>query len=270
MNRPSRALASLTGLLLLLASCAATRGAEAESAELTLLTYNIHHGRGDDGVIDLERQAAVILASGADLVALQEVDVATGRSGGVDQAAELARLTGMHYAFAEAMPYDGGSYGEAFLSRWPIQGAGTWPLPASPGHEPRAAVAVLVHPPGHARPLRLLGTHLDHTADQRERLAQVDELLAQVARTPADAAPPTVLLGDLNAEPGSEPMERFIAAGWRAADPDLAPTYPAAGPEVKIDWILLAPGSPGELSDVEVLVEPVASDHAPLRAVWRP
>ena len=268
----SPTLRTLAAGLLCLAACSAppTSPRAAEPVEVTLLTYNIHHGRGADGVIDLERQAAVILATGADLVALQEVDVGTGRAGGVDQATELARLTGMHHAFAEAMPYDGGSYGEALLSRWPLDAAATWPLPASPGHEPRAAVVARVTPPGHAGPLRVVGTHLDHTADDADRLAQVTALLGHLARaTPADL--PTVLLGDLNARPDSAPMARLLGAGWTPADGALGPTYPAVGPDRKIDWILAAPGPVGgTLTDAEVLVEPLASDHAPLRAVWRP
>src|SRR5687768_15481548 len=73
---------------------------------LRVLTYNIHHGEGVDGRLDLERIARVITAEEPDLVALQEVDVKTRRTGGVDQAAELARLTGMHFAFGKAIDYE--------------------------------------------------------------------------------------------------------------------------------------------------------------------
>ena len=42
--------------------------------ELRVLTYNIQHGAGADGIVDLERQAEVIQRLKPDLVALQEVD----------------------------------------------------------------------------------------------------------------------------------------------------------------------------------------------------
>ena len=58
---------------------------EPGATRLRVLSYNIHHGEGLDGRIDLERIASVIRASEADLVALQEVDQSTERSGGVDQ-----------------------------------------------------------------------------------------------------------------------------------------------------------------------------------------
>ena len=61
---------------------------------LRVATYNIRHGRGLDGRIDLERVAAAIEALGADVVLLQEVDQGTRRAAGVDQARELGRLTG--------------------------------------------------------------------------------------------------------------------------------------------------------------------------------
>lgn len=74
---------------------AASVGAPVASDALRVLTYNIHHGEGTDGVLDLERIAGVIKGASPDLVALQEVDVGAERTGGVDQAGELGRLTGM-------------------------------------------------------------------------------------------------------------------------------------------------------------------------------
>src|SRR5687768_6315860 len=80
-----------------------------------VLTYNIHHGEGTDRRFDLERLAAVIKSVNPDLVGLQEVDEKTARSNGVDQAARLGELTGMHAIFGKAMDYQGGAYGLAIL-----------------------------------------------------------------------------------------------------------------------------------------------------------
>ncbi|MDE0895228.1 MAG: endonuclease/exonuclease/phosphatase family protein [Planctomycetota bacterium] len=232
--------------------------------QLVVLSYNIHHGEGADGKFDLERLAEVILATDADLVALQEVDVRTARASGIDQAAELGRLTGMHVAFGEAMPYDGGSYGEAILSRWPILVQEVIALPASQDHEPRAAIAVTVQPPGAQTRVRFVGTHLDHTKQDADRLAQTRELLQRLLGSDT----PTVLAGDLNAQPDSATMAVLFGEGWRPADPTYAPTYPAQNPDIKIDWHLLSPGSVGKLTDPQILSEPIASDHCPYRAIW--
>ena len=55
---------------------------------LRVATFNIHHGVGADGRLDLTRTADVISATGASVVGLQEVDrTLSARSGWVDQAA---------------------------------------------------------------------------------------------------------------------------------------------------------------------------------------
>src|SRR3954468_2494324 len=85
-----------------------------------VLSYNIHHGEGVDGKLDLERIAAVINAVEPDLVALQEVDQRVARTRLIDEPADLARLTKMHVAFGANLALQGGHYGNAVLSRWPI------------------------------------------------------------------------------------------------------------------------------------------------------
>lgn len=234
--------------------------------ELTVLTYNIRHGEGTDGVFDLERQAQVIRDSGADLVALQEVDVRTTRASGVDQAGELARLTGMQVLFGEAIPYAGGSYGDAVLSRLPIEAQMIWKLPAEPNHEERVAVGVLVTLPSGER-IRFIGTHLDHTRDPSDRVRQAKSILEQ-AFPPDEQAPPTLLLGDLNAEPGSEPMQVLLER-FDSAAPDGLLSFPSDVPTKAIDWVLYTPTDSWEVVEVHTLHEPVASDHAPVRAVLR-
>ena len=87
--------------LLALAACASAP--EHEPQVVRVMTYNIHHGEGSDGRFDLQRLAQIIRDADPDLVALQEVDRNTARSGGVDQIAELSRLTGMHSAFGKAL-----------------------------------------------------------------------------------------------------------------------------------------------------------------------
>ena len=100
----------------------------------------------------------------------------TQRAGGVNQAAELARLTGMEVLFGEAIPYSGGSYGDAVLSRLPIEAELIWKLPAEPQHEERVAVGILVRLPSGER-IRFLGTHLDHTRDPSDRVRQAQSIL---------------------------------------------------------------------------------------------
>src|SRR6185295_5883839 len=73
-----------------------------------------------DQKFDLERIAEVINKEKTDLVGLQEVDRGVRRTQGVDEIVELSKLTKMNYAFANNLDYQGGVYGVAILSRFPI------------------------------------------------------------------------------------------------------------------------------------------------------
>jgi endonuclease/exonuclease/phosphatase family metal-dependent hydrolase len=250
--------------ILLLAGCSSTaapRRAREASPGVTVLSYNIHRGVGLDGRSDLARIAEVLRSSGADLIALQEVDVGTRRSGGVDQAAELGRLTGFEQVFGAAMDYDGGQYGEAVLSRWPIQSSRVHALPHSPEREPRCALEVRVRPVGGE--LRFVGTHLDHLADATDRIAQVRALDTLLA---ADELTPTILVGDFNDEPGAQSLSALADTWADVLGPDRSGTFPADHPERAIDHLFVRPAERWNKLSAAVLDEPLASDHRPVRA----
>ncbi|MFN3167479.1 MAG: endonuclease/exonuclease/phosphatase family protein [Phycisphaeraceae bacterium] len=253
--------------VLLLASLSAcnTTDPPSDTLRLRVLTYNIHHGEGTDGVFDYPRLADIIKRAQPDLVALQEVDVKTRRAGGVDQAARLGELTGMHHAFAEAMPYQGGSYGEAVLSRMPIRAFYNHKLPHDEGHEPRSAAVASVAQWRGEPPVVFAGTHLCHQSAQT-RLRQVRSIVGHRAYE----GPLTVLAGDFNFTPDSDAYRVMIDAGWvdaAAAFGDPRPTIPADEPTRRIDYVFVRPAEAWRVVDVQVLDEPVASDHAPVLVV---
>lgn len=246
--------------LALLAGCAANPDQPAQTDALRVLTYNTHHGEGTDGVLDLERIARVISAASPDLVALQEIDVRAQRTGSVDQAAELARLTGMHHAFGRFMDFQGGQYGLAILSRYPLENVRTIELP--PGeHEPRTALAATVTPTGRP-PVTLVCLHLDWLRDDANRYAQARALIAAIEHDR-----PVILAGDFNDRPGSRTMEAFDAHFVNAEKPDGARnTFPSHAPDHEIDFIMYGPAS-AFTGEARVLDERVASDHRPVLAV---
>ncbi|KAA3612433.1 MAG: endonuclease [Planctomycetota bacterium] len=248
--------------LMLLIGATACIQPEIQTSRLKVLSYNIHHGEGTDGQFDLERLAALIRAQDADLVALQEVDQGTERASGRLQAMELGRLTNMQAVFGKAMDYQGGAYGEAILSRLPILETALQPLPHSAGAEPRAALAVLVQLPDTGPDLWFVATHLDHLPDDTDRLAQAEEIRRWLVRQGPDA--PMILAGDLNAVPGSAPMQIF-EQDWQMADEAFQrPTFPSDQPKLKIDYVLFRPDTHWRVTEIEVVGESVASDHRPL------
>src|SRR4029079_10643504 len=121
-SRPMRIMRiALLALLVALVGCAANPTHTARGPQtITVMTYNIHHGAGGDGRVDLERIATVIRAANPDVVALQELDSGVPRTNGAFQAEELARLTKMQGVFGPAMDYEGGKYGDAVLCRFTI------------------------------------------------------------------------------------------------------------------------------------------------------
>lgn len=240
----------------LLAACAPSSPQSAGPDTLRVMAYNIHHGEGMDEVIDLDRIAALIRQVDPDLVALQEVDSVVARTGGVDQASVLGELTGMTPFFGRFMPYQGGAYGMALLSRLPVEEWQNLRLPD--GDEPRSAVSAQVRTP-RGRILQYTGIHFYRT--EAERLAQARSLEEQLPRNG-----PSILAGDFNSTPGDSVM-RFLAGRWTILDKgDDRLTFSSFDPVREIDFFLLRPDSSFTVLRHWLLDEPVISDHRPLVA----
>src|SRR5687767_5120548 len=172
-------------LLAMIAACtSASVSRDVGSARrVRVLVYNIHVGKDAAGVDNLAGVAALIRDTRADLVLLQEVDQGTRRSGNVDQPAVLAERTGFHVAFGSALDYDGGEYGVAILSRWPITFDTLIHLPVDPpqaraggSHEPRGALRAEIAVPFGV--LTVLNTHIDASSTDHYRLQEARTVAA--------------------------------------------------------------------------------------------
>lgn len=219
---------------------------------MRIATFNIQHGRGPDGEVDLERLAAAAALLDADVLALQEVDVDVARSHRANLAAIAAGE--MAFAFAPTMSMGHGWYGIAIAVRGSITGSEVMELPGEEGDEPRVAILATVRLEG-GDELTVAATHLSvrtHVA----RL-QLEAVLSELV----DRHPPAVLLGDLNLTPRLV-QPAVAAANLALADTAMA-TFPAHKPKIRIDHVAVSVGlSTGE---VEVVHTPV-SDHRALVA----
>lgn len=238
-----------------------------QSRTLRVLCYNIHYGQGNDGQYDLERLAAVIAQAKPDLVALQEVDVGVKRSGRVHEARRLGELTGMAVRFGPTQHYEGGLFGNAVMTRLPILDVEIHPLPyteATPEQVtyPRGAIAVTVRGPD-GQPLRFVSTHFQHNVPE-DRVAEAQAVNALFAAD--DDSLPTILAGDINATPDSEPVRILLERWTNAIDKAAAPTVPSDKPNSRIDYIFYRPAARFRLLSAEVIAEPMASDHRPVFA----
>ena len=251
---------------LLLAGCGAR---QPRTQAVRVMTYNIHAGKDAAQIDNLERVAQVITAAGADIVLLQEVDRRTQRSGGADHFGELRRLTGMQGVFGKSLDYQGGEYGIAVLSRWPLDSVQALPLRVEPpqersggAREPRIALHVRVHAPGGA--LEVVNTHIDAGGPGTFRKQELIGTLAHMKqKTAADT--PLLFGGDLNARPTTDEIgavafaltDAFASCGSGAGE-----TFPAHAPDRRIDYIFLRHA---RCTSARV-VDTQASDHRPLVA----
>ncbi len=235
---------------------------------LRILCYNVHWALGTDGKYDVARLAQVINESKPDLVALQEVDVGVRRSGQIHEVRELARLTGLAARFGPTQHYEGGLFGNAVLSRLPILDVEIHPLPyteSTPERTtyPRGAIAVTLKGPDDKR-LRFISTHFQHNVAE-DRLAEAKAMNRLFAND--DSNIPTILAGDMNAVPDSEPISELLKQWANAMDDKATPTAPATKPRSRIDYIFYRAASRFRLVESKVIPESVASDHRPVFAI---
>jgi endonuclease/exonuclease/phosphatase family metal-dependent hydrolase len=245
-------------LIVILFSPAGIIRAEENSSSLKVLCWNIHHGRGADGNVNLERIAAVIREHAPDIVMLQEVDKNCKRTGRIDQPAELARLTGMKQVFGKAMDFQGGEYGQTLLSRFPLSDLKIHSLPGE--GEPRIAVSAVAETP--LGPIMIASIHLDHL-DAARRDTQAEAASEALLKA---AAGPAILAGDFNAVADSKTLGIFRRAPWsvvaKTGDPA---THPADKPTDEIDFTTVR-GLRTETPTI-VLPEAEASDHRPILTI---
>lgn len=240
-------------------ACLGTTHAARGRVRLNVMSYNIHVGIGMDKRLDLARIAEVIKRQHVDIVGLQEVDRGVERTGRVDEIKELARLTGMDYAFAHNLDYQGGQYGVAVLSRFPILAIDHRRYANRRERERRGFIRVEVEVEG--RRLNFVTTHLDYQLLEG-RIFETEQLLKALE----DVRGPLIVSGDFNEEPPGGAYEMMLKAGYADAWTQGAAdglTYPADKPIKRIDYVFYRNLGP-EVHTAATVPDTLASDHRPL------
>lgn len=227
-----------------------------QNLRLRILSYNIHHAEGVDGKLDVPRIAQVILSVDPDLVALQEVDKNTIRTGKVNQDIELSRLTKMNCVFGSNITFQGGQYGNAILSKFPIIKNKNFLLPNVDSGEQRGLLQSQIQISNKENVL-FFSTHLDHRRSDRERLASakaINQIISLGNKSPA------ILAGDFNDVPDS-PTLNELGKVWLRTNKKILRTIPASKPSRQIDYIFVQPKERWKIIESQVLDEDIASDH---------
>ena len=231
------------------------------------MTYNVHRCLGVDRICSPERIAAVIASCHPDIVALQELDVGRARSGHIDQAEIIARDLGMDVQFFPTLRIMDELYGDAILSRWPARTVKAAALPALrfPSLEPRGALWSEIQVSGVS--VQVINTHLSILG--RERLVQIKALTGPEWLQHPECREPVLMMGDLNATPGSRTYRHLSS---RLADAFLqtqrgrrrreSATFPTHYPTLRLDYVFSGPSV--EILDAQTVRSPLAylaSDH---------
>jgi len=235
----------------------ASKLAAVSERPLRVMTFNIHHGEGTDGRLELARTAALISLWRPDVAGLQEVDRRfAARSALADQASWLGRSLRMSAWYGPAMSVrDSGGmreYGNALLTRDRLSARDWAPLPHAAGSEARSVVRGR-HPLG----VDIWATHFSHR-DHGERVDQARAIIEAWQRN----ARPTVLLLDANAAPDDRPIdilgEAFIDV-WGSLRPEPGWTFSTSNPNRRIDYVFCTQ----EIRPVQVELADagVTSDH---------
>ncbi len=265
---------------------------------MRVLTYNIHGWRAPDpdGSFNLAALIEVIGDAQPDLVGLNEVFHPQPSEGGAALALLAARL-GMHFAFGQAVSAaelpTGVPYGNAVLSRWPIQAFAAHRLTAGANSEPRGLLETRILLPT-GRPFMFYVTHLDHRSES-VRLRQWRAASTWLMR---ERGRPHLVVGDFNALAAqdypdapavADLRDRRAARSWTAPAFDVIAlveksgyrdafaqagvgegvTFSTGAPEIRIDYIFVPADWTDGLMNCRRWDHPraaAASDHFPVLA----
>lgn len=237
------------------------------TAPFTCVSWNIHRGRGQDGVVDPDRIARVlrdeIAPPDLDALILQEADTASPPHAGFLDLTRIAADTGLTHLHGDPA-HRWGAHSHGFLGTvvflHPSARIEEIVLIDLAGHCHRGAVIVDFIRDN--RPMRLIGTHL--SLSQGLRMAQMRTIGQHLFRRQPRL---TILAGDLNEwRPWGGLALSDRVTGLRLRGPAQA-TFPVRRPVLPLDRVLVTP--PARVTEAVVLDGPgirIASDHRPLRA----
>lgn len=268
------------GLLLLATACVLPPQESPKELALSsvkVMTFNIRYGTAKDGDFSWPARRELV----QDLIRREQPDVLAIQEALAFQLEEMAPILADYEKYGQHR--NGGLSGEfsglfVHKNTCEVVASGEFwlsPTPEAVGSKgwdaalPRTAAWVELSVASGER-MRVYGTHFDHRGrDARHNSAT---LMVEQAR----GGPPSVFLGDFNAEPGSPPIQAFVAAGYRSALEFCDPTntlgtfngFQNAQPTRRIDDVFCSPGlQPNSARILEDRVEGIwPSDHFPVVA----
>lgn len=238
--------------------------------KLSIATYNILHCENDalrqqgKHVIDPLCTADTVDALQVSVCGLNEVRRQSGDPPMCDQAKVIGNKLGMHAIFAKAINISGGEYGNALLSRFPIESVRIVPIQTT--EEERRGqqrhgedrVLLIARLSVEGKTLTVMVSHFGLLDIEKARA--IETLRREVAAVDT----PLVFMGDLNLTPDSA-FYAELTSFLQDASPEQErniPTFSRDVPQRKIDYIFTNALCRAEHTEA---VPIGVSDHLPLR-----
>lgn len=249
--------------------------------KITIANFNIAGGLRKHKV-NLDLVAKAIKSMNADIVTLEEVDQGTLRSDNTDQAKIIAEKTGMYYTFGKATEMQGGNYGNAILSKYPIEKTKVFPLPSG-DYEQRALMLSKINIPGFDSPIYVFNTHFDWHEEDDVRMSQARFINSIIFddldlddEFPNLATGIMLLAGDFNSVK-SDRVVKELQKYWNLVYQDNVDTrtWPAGNPGLDLDHIFTSRNQVWRIGKITIpnngeewngIKWPLVSDHIPVIA----
>ncbi|WP_018933754.1 endonuclease/exonuclease/phosphatase family protein [Gracilibacillus lacisalsi] len=229
---------------------------------IKVMTYNIHHGKGLDKKVNLDRICKVIADSKADIIGLNEVDrYFSERSHFQDQMEYLTKELKYYGAFSPALSlqprnkYLTRQYGNGILSRFPIYAPKSYLFNNRLCMtEDRSILEATISLDN--KWVHFYVTHLSLNPSLHRQ--QSDFLITKAKR-------PAVIIGDWNMKVHSKRWKRVVKVYkdvWDSIANQDGLTFPSKNPRKRLDYIFVSKDF--TILDVQVNDSiPIASDHLP-------
>lgn len=227
--------------------------AASQTISLRVMTMNIREGGELAGYV-ADSFCNCIRKYNPDIVVFQEMDNLTERNGNKDLLSEIAVKLGMFPFFGRSFSYSSGDFGNGIISRYPFYNAKTITSKPSGASECRSCSWIDIVLPN-KRKVRVGVTHLDVASDQ----IRISSLATFNSGILDNAGSPTLLMGDFNADPGSETM-MYAFNKWQDIGTGTGYTFSSTKPTDRMDFILGYPKSWVKKS-YNVVAYPGLSDH---------
>lgn len=240
----------------------------AVNCSVRVVTYNVHKCVGMDRRKDPARIAEILRDLDADVIALQEV-IADESEPERNQPAFIAsRLSDYQVCFGETRKHLGAPYGNAVLSRLPVQGFQTYDLTRA-GRERRGCLRVDIDCQG--RLLHVFNVHLGTSFFERRH--QGRKLISTEVLRSAELQHPSVVVGDFN-EWTRGLASRLMSTHFKSVEARLhlkrRKTYPGVLPLLNLDHFYFDERLQLVSSQlVRTKVAMAASDHLPILAEFK-